>query len=319
MASRRHFTTWLAAAGCAFGPGRVLAQTGRRPITLVVPYPPGGATDALGRVFARALGSVLGETVIVENRPGANGITGAAHVAGAAPDGRTLLYGVGNLMLNQEFMLKSVQLSPLRDLTPVALVCAFKEVILAAAGHPASDLREFVALARRNPGRHSFAFYGDLGISAMAAGAAIELIRIPYKGGGPGLVDTAAGHVDIYFGTLAQSKPLLRAGKVKLLAVTTAERLEEFPEVPTVDEVVPGFGALVDYHGLFLPRGAPAEVVETIWAATSRVLASPEFRQAVVERDAFFQVLGPVEFAAYMRKDRASIEKIVGAAGIRPE
>ncbi|MDM0116243.1 tripartite tricarboxylate transporter substrate binding protein [Variovorax sp. J22R133] len=293
-------------------------RTGHGPVTVVVPYPSGGASDVLGRVFASFLAVQLGEPVIVDNRVGAGGTIGATHVAGSTPDGRTMLLTLGNLLLNQEFLLSGVKFRPLQALQPVAKTNDLRVAMVANANHPAKDLVDFIAMAKRNPGKHSFAYYGDLGIVSMAIEAGIDLIRVPYKGGPPGLVDVAAGNVDLIASSLTQALPLLKGGKLKILAVMTAKRWVDYPNVPTVVEILPRYKA-VDYQGIFLPSGTPKPVVDALWKATAAVLANPDYRRSVEDRGAIPDPLGPEDFKRYVTADHANIKKIVEAAGIRAE
>ena len=318
MPTRRNFTLALAAAPWFFRAAQAQAQGSRRQITVVVPYTTGGSTDILARVFASGLSAQLGESVIVENRPGGGGTIGAAHVAMQAGDGRTMLYTLGNLLLNQEFLLRDVKFRPLRSLLPLAKTCDLQVTMVVAANHPANNLSEFVAMAKRNPGKHSFAYYGDLGVVSMAAEAGIDLIRVPYKGGLPGLIDVAGGNVDIIASSLTQALPLLKSGKVKMLAVMTAKRWSEYPQVRAVVEDLPNYKA-ADYHGIFLPAGTPKPVVDAAWKSVSAVISKPEYRRTVGERGAIADPLGPDAFERFVLSDHAFIKKTVEAAGIQPE
>lgn len=318
MPTRRHFTLSLAAAPWLASAPQVLAQTGRRQISVVVPYTTGGSTDILARVFASALAKQVGESVIVENKPGAAGTIGAAYVAAQPPDGRTMLYTLGNLLLNQEFLLKDVKFRPMESLTPLAKTCDLQVTMVVAANHPANNLAEFIAMAKRNPGKHSFAYYGDLGVVSMAAEAGINLIRVPYKGGMPGLIDVAAGNVDVIASSLTQALPMIQGGKLKMLAVMTANRWPEYPNVRTVKEDLPNYQA-VDYHALFLSAATPKPVLDASWKAVSAVLASPEYRKTLSERGAIPDSLGPEEAKRFIAGDHAFIRKTVQAAGIQPE
>lgn len=318
MPTRRNFSLTLAAAAWMAAPFQAHAQGSRRPMTVVVPYASGGSTDILARVLATALGTQTGETVIVENRPGGGGTIGASYVAGLPPDGRTLLYTPGPTLLNQEFLLKGVAFRPLQALVPLAKTCDVQVAIVAAAGHPAGDLSEFIAMAARNPKKHSFAYYGDLGVVSMAAEAGIDLIRVPYKGGAPGLVDVAAGNVDIIASSLTQALPMLQGGKLKLLAIMGEKRMAEYPNVRTVKEVLPRFRA-VEYQGIFLPADTPKSVVDPLWKSVSAVLNSPEYRRTLSERGAVADPLGPEDFKRFLLADHANIKKVVEAAGIQPE
>ena len=295
----------------------VKAQGTRRPVTVVVPWPAGASADILGRVFANALATQTGETVIVDNRPGASGTIGAAYVAGMPGDGRTLLYTFSNI-LNQEFLLKDVKFRPLQALLPFAKTCDVRVGLVTAANNPAKDLREFIAMAKRNPGKHSFGHYGGMGVLAIVNEGGIDVIRVPYKGGAPTLVDVAAGIVDITDGSLTSTLPLLKAGKLKLLAVMTDKRWPEYPDVPTVVEILPQYKT-VDYQCIFLPLETPKSVVDSLWKVTSSILASPEYRRTVIERGAIPDPLGPEEFKRYIVADHANIKQIVEKSGIKPE
>ena len=315
MTTRRNFTVALAAMPWITN---VEAQATRRQRTVVVPYPPGGSSDVLGRVYANALASQTGETVIVENRPGAGGTIGAAYVAGMPGDGRTVLYTLGNLLLNQEFLLKDVTFRPLQSLFPLAKTCDLKVAIVTAANHPANDLTEFIAMAKQAPAKHSFAYYGDLGVVSMASEAGIDLIRVPYKGGPNALPDVVGGRVDIIASSLTQALPMLQAGKLKILAVMTEERWADHPNVRTVKEVLPRYKA-IDYQGIFLPAETPRAVVDSAWSTTSAVLSNPEYRRAVMEKGAIPAPMPPEEFKRFFLADYANIKKIVETAGIQRE
>ncbi len=296
--------------------GRALAQS--RAFSVVVPYTPGGSTDLLGRLFAEGLSHQVNEKVIVENRPGANGTLGAAYVAGTPGDGRTLLYTFGNLMLNQEYMMKDLRFHAMDQLVPVARTCITQAVILAKADSPVNDLRDFIALAKRAPGKQTFAYYGDLGILAMAAEAGIDLLRIPYKGGLPGMIDVAAGNVDIITSTVAQAAPMMRGGKVKAIAVFGDDRLSEWPNVPTIKEILPNYKA-VDYQVVMAPKSTPKPVLDQLAARINAVLNSPEVRKGFLDKGAIVSPMKPDELRAFMDADLANIGRIIKAAGIQPE
>jgi tripartite-type tricarboxylate transporter receptor subunit TctC len=316
---RRTLCAGLAAMPlAALAPRLSFEQAGRRPYALVVPYTPGGSTDLLARLFAEGLGNQLGERVIVENRPGANGTIGATQVANAPPDGRTLCYTFGNLLLNQQFLMKNPGVDPLKDLEPVTRTAVIDAAFVAAADAPFNDLREFIDLARRNPGKHSYAFYGDLASAAVAAEAGIDLIRVPYKGGVPGMTDVAGGRVDMIYSSIAQSGPLLRSGKLKALAVAGDKRLSEFPNVPTVREILPGYRAL-DYQVVLAPKGTPKAVIDDLYRKSVAVLTAADMRRQFEERGSTVAPMTPEELRAFMAADHAALAKVVKAAGIQAE
>lgn len=285
---------------------------------MVVPYTPGGSTDILGRLFTDAFSAKAGEKYIVENRPGASSMLGSAYVSSSPPDGRTLMYTYGNLMLNQEFLMKENRLLPLRDLVPVTRTCIIQAVIVAAPSFPANNLRQLLEMARKNPGKHTYAYYGDLGIASVAAEADVQLLRVPYKGGVPGMTDVMAGTVDIITSSLAQAQPMLKAGKLKALAVYGDERLHEWPDVPTVKEVLPNFRAL-DYQVVMAPKGTQGAVLAQLAQRAKAALAGAEIRQAFLERGAIVAPMSPEETLAFMESDRAQLAKVVKAAKILPE
>lgn len=285
---------------------------------MVVPYTPGGSTDILGRLFTDAFSAKAGEKYIVENRPGASSMLGSAYVSSSPPDGRTLMYTYGNLMLNQEFLMKENRLLPLRDLVPVTRTCIIQAVIVAAPSFPANNLRQLLEMARKNPGKHTYAYYGDLGIASVAAEADVQLLRVPYKGGVPGMTDVMAGTVDIITSSLAQAQPMLKAGKLKALAVYGDERLHEWPDVPAVKEVLPNFRAL-DYQVVMAPKGTQGAVLAQLAQRAKAALAGAEIRQAFLERGAIVAPMSPEETLAFMESDRAQLAKVVKAAKILPE
>ncbi|MGB3070963.1 MAG: tripartite tricarboxylate transporter substrate binding protein [Ottowia sp.] len=314
---RRAFSTGLVAGAALAAAGMARAQGGRQP-TMVVPYTPGGSTDILGRLFTDAFSAKAGEKYIVENRPGASSMLGSAYVSSSPPDGRTLMYTYGNLMLNQEFLMKENRLLPLRDLVPVTRTCIIQAVIVAAPSFPANNLRQLLEMARKNPGKHTYAYYGDLGIASVAAEADVQLLRVPYKGGVPGMTDVMAGTVDIITSSLAQAQPMLKAGKLKALAVYGDERLHEWPDVPTVKEVLPNFRAL-DYQVVMAPKGTQGAVLAQLAQRAKAALAGAEIRQAFLERGAIVAPMSPEETLAFMESDRAQLAKVVKAAKILPE
>ena len=318
MTNRRNFCMGLAAAPLlATHPELALAQD-KRHFSMVIPYPPGGSTDLLGRIFADGLSGQMGEKIIVENRPGAGGTLGPAQVAAAPADGRTLLYTFGNLLLNQEFMMKELRFRALDLLVPVARTSVVQAVFVASVNFPANDLRELIAMAKRNPGKHTYAYYGDLASAAIAAEAGIDLLRVPYKGGMPGLVDVAGGTVDIIYGSMAMTGPMLGGGKIKALAVTGDQRLSAWPNVPTVKEILPNYRSL-DYQVVMAPKATPKPVIDQLWQHMNAVLTNADLRRSFMDKGALVSNLRPDELRAFMEEDRAAIARVVKAAGVQPE
>jgi len=318
MSNRRNFCKNLSALPLLSAMDLVQAQDNKRQMSMVVPYTPGGSTDVLGRIFTDAFSGLMGEKVILENRPGANGTLGVSYVASAPADGRTLLYTYGNLMLNQEFMMKDTKLRPLDVLVPIARTCIIQAVIVAAPNFPANNLRDLIAMAKRNPGKHTYAYYGDLGIASMASEAGINLLRVPYKGGVPGMIDVMSETVDIMTNSLAQALPQLRAGKLKVLAVFGDERLTEWPNIATVKETLPNYRAF-DYQVVMASKATPRPILEQLAQRANAALSSPDIKKAFLDRGALVSNLGLNELQSFMELDRANITNIVKIAGIQAE
>jgi tripartite-type tricarboxylate transporter receptor subunit TctC len=285
-----------------------------RPVRIVVPFPPGGGADALARLMAPKLAEVWQAQVIVENHPGASGHIGADLVAQSPPDGTTLL------------MSSTASLSEknVAQFAPVTLVSASPYVVTLSARTPAASIRELIELARAQPGRLSFASSGTGAASHLSAElfksmARVELLHVPYKGIGQALTDLLAGHVDVLFAPSQAVIQHVRAGKLKALATTGAQRTEALPELPTVAEAgLPGYEA-VGWFGLLAPAATPRPLVERLSADSNRVLAEREVRARMAALGADPSGNTPAEFARFIRDDQAKWAKLMREAGIRPE
>ena len=272
----------------AAAPASVLAQPAAawpaKPVRMVIPWPPGGGADIVGRILAEPLGQALGQQLVVENRGGSNGVIGAEAVARAVPDGYTIMFhSVTSHMLNPSFFAK-LPYDTFTDFAPVGLVAEVPLVIVVNPVLPTKTLNELLALAKKNPGQLSFASFGAGSISQLAGELfnrqfGVKMTHIPYKGGGPALVDTLGGHVPIYFSGIGTSLPMLRAGKLRPLGVTTAARSKLLPDVPTVDEAAgsKGYEASVMF-GLFAPARTPQAIVTRLNAEVVRLLDSADFQ-----------------------------------------
>jgi tripartite-type tricarboxylate transporter receptor subunit TctC len=292
-----------------------------RTVRLVVPYVPGGGVDFVGRTLSQKLSESWGHQVIVDNRPGGGTNIGSELVARAAPDGYTLLVGgvpnTANMSLYQKPSYDVV-----RDFTPVILLDTAPNVLAVHPSVPAKSVKELIALAKSRPGALTYASAG-IGSSNHLSGelfrvmAGVDIIHVPYKGGGAAVVDLVAGQVTMYFGTTPSTMPHVRSGRVRALGVTTAKRTPAAPGVPTIAEAgLPGYEQSA-WHGLLAPAGTPQAVVAKLHADVLRVLRLPD----VLERFAGqgFDVIGssPSELAAFIKQDVAKYAKLVKTAGIR--
>ncbi len=237
-----------------------------KPIRLIIPYSPGGGADNTSRTIAAKMGELLGQNVVVENRPGASGTLAESLVAQAPADGYTLLYDTFAFSINAS--LRKLPFDPIQALQPVSLVATAAMIFAVHPSVPATDLNGFIAHARANPGKLTYASFG-MGSSAhlatewLSGAANIDMVHVPYKGGAPALVDLVGGQVNAYFANASSGLPHVRSGKLRALAVSSAERLNTLPDVPTVREAA-GFAdfEVLDWHGIFLPRATPAAIVE---------------------------------------------------------
>ncbi|WP_370880687.1 Bug family tripartite tricarboxylate transporter substrate binding protein [Variovorax paradoxus] len=314
----------LALALCAIqAPG--FAQTfPSRPVTLVVPFPPGGGTDTGGRVIAEQLGRRWGQPVIVENKGGAAGQIGADFVAKSRPDGYTLLLGnIGTQAINP-LLYPKLPYDADKAFAPVSLVAELPLAMMVNPVVPAKTAAEFVALAKARPGQMSYSSSGAGGAPHLAAemfkdqtGAFI--LHVPYRGGGPAIADLLAGHVQLSFMTVLEASGHIKAGKLRALAVTGDKRVPAFPEVPTLAEsVAPGFNA-ISWIGLLAPAGTPPEVVEKIAADLRAVLAEESVKARFVGLGGVPRATSPQEFARLIDDDKRRYAQIIRSRKITIE
>jgi len=314
----------LALALCAIqAPG--FAQTfPSRPVTLVVPFPPGGGTDTGGRVIAEQLGRRWGQPVIVENKGGAAGQIGADFVAKSRPDGYTLLLGnIGTQAINP-LLYPKLPYDADKAFAPVSLVAELPLAMMVNPSVPAKTAAEFIALAKARPGQMSYSSSGAGGAPHLAAemfkdqtGAFI--LHVPYRGGGPAIADLLAGHVQLSFMTVLEASGHIKAGKLRALAVTGDKRVPAFPEVPTLAEsVAPGFNA-ISWIGLLAPAGTPPEVVEKIAADLRVVLADESVKARFVGLGGVPRATSPQEFARLIDDDKRRYAQVIRSRKITIE
>jgi tripartite-type tricarboxylate transporter receptor subunit TctC len=254
-----------------------------KPITYVVPFTPGGSTDVVGRMIAQKLSKILNQNIIVENRAGAGGSIGAAYVAHAAPDGYTLFGGTINTNAINYSLYKNLQYGA-KDFAPVSLVATLPNVLLVAPNIGVNSVSDLVALLKRDPARRTFASSG-VGTSThltgelFAATIGVPLTHIPYKGTPPAMVDVSSGAVTFMFDQMTAALPLLQNGKLKLLAVTTAQRMPMSPDTPTLGEAgLPGFD-VSSWQAVFVPKGTPQPIVDKLSKAIAEIVKDPDVQE----------------------------------------
>ena len=294
-----------------------------RPIRFIVPFPPGGGNDIVGRIVAGKLGEGLGQQVIVDNRGGAGGTIGTDITAKAPPDGYTLLVNNISLAVNHT-LFKKLPYDTLKDLAPVSMIGRQPNIVVVHPALPANSMRELLALARARPGEMTYGS-GGVGTASHLATEMLklmtktEMVHVPYKGLGPALTDLVGGRLQVIVSTMASALPQTRAGKLRPLAVTTAQRSPFFPEVPTMDEAgVKGY-EFSTWYGLLMPAGTPRAIVDRINAETRKAVGS-----AIVKEQFVGQGLEPAssssqEFGAYLKSEVAKWARVVKASGATPE
>ncbi len=314
-------TVIFAAAAALIGAvaGRA-ADYPTRPITMTVAFPPGGPSDVLARIVGRKLEQLLGQPVVIENKPGAGGNVAAEIVAHAAPDGYTLLNGNNSILATNAALYKSINFDPEKDFAPIILLGSQASILVVNPSVPAHSMAELIALAKANPGKLNFASSG-YGAAAHLAGelfkteAKIDIVHVPYKGAAPALQDVIAGHVQMMFATAASVVPHIQDGKVRALAVTTLKRTAVLPDLPTVDELgIKGFDATT-WHGLVAPAKTPKEIILALHDATAKALADPAVRKALGDLGVDIAGGSSAEFAAYIKSEIPKWTAIVKASG----
>ncbi|MBL0419266.1 tripartite tricarboxylate transporter substrate binding protein [Ramlibacter sp. AW1] len=293
-----------------------------KPISLVVPYAPGGTADALARLIAQHLGPKLNTSVVVVNKAGASGIIGASSVAQATPDGYTVLYDATPLSINPH--LQKMPFDPQKDLTPVSLVAVTPMLLVVPKSSPYNSIQDLIKAAKEKPGKLTFSSGGQGTVQYMGAelfnqGAGIKMLHVPYKSGGPGLMAIVSGEVDLGFGNLPALTGHVSNGLVKPLAITSGQRNANFPHVPTIAEsAVKGYETY-EWNGMFVPSGTPASVVSRLQGAVKEVLAIPEVKAKFDNLGSRVVASTPDEFRKYLDTESAKWAATVKSADIKKE
>ena len=297
------------------------AQTNypNKPIKLIVGFAPGGGSDLIARLVAAKLGPVLGQTVIVENKPGAGGNLASELALKSPADGYTLFLSAASYTVNPSFY--KLPFDSGNDMTPIALLARGPFIIAATKNFPANTLQELVTLAKASPGKYSFATSGQGSITQMATEyfnetSGINLLHIPYKGTSPALTDTVAGHTDIIFGTVASTLPLVGTGQLKALAVTTPKRLAALPNVPTVMESGYPSYEVTNWHGIIAPKGVPVAIQDKLNKAINQVLQDPEMEKTLTSDGLTAAAISPEAFGVLLRSEIARWGALAKSRGL---
>jgi tripartite-type tricarboxylate transporter receptor subunit TctC len=294
-----------------------------RPIRLIVSYPPGGSDDAHGRMIAEKLTEIFGRQVIVDNRPGAAGVIGQDVAAKAAPDGYTLLIAGSTIVIKPVFYPK-IPYDLMRDLTPISQIVNTRFVLVVHPALPAKSVSELIALAKAKPGKLNFGSSGT-GATPHLCGeffkqmAQVDIVHVPYKGGGPAMVDLVAGQVEMSFATLGSSVGFIASGKLRPLAVTSGERSRLMPDVPTMAEAgLPGY-EITSWYALFAPAATPRSIISQLNAAVVSAVASPELQERLSRIGSEPSSSTPAAMFERMRVDTVKLARIAKIAGIKSD
>ena len=294
-----------------------------KPIRMVVPYPPGGPTDVLGRIVAQKLSESLGQQVVVENRPGASGMIGSEIVAKAAPDGYTLLTNASIHIINPSLYPK-MNFDALRDFAPVSLIAQVPLILVVNPALPAKSVTELIALGKAQPNLLNFGSSGNAAAPHLAGesfkiATGVQMQHVPYKGSAPALTDLIGGQVQLIFDSMPSAMPHVKSGKIRALAVTTAKRSPTVPDLPTVTESgVPGFD-ISTWYGVWAPAGTPKDIVNKVAGEMAKALQQPAVRERLAALGAEPVGNTPEEFAAYCQSELAKWSKIVKESGAKAD
>ncbi|MEJ5990326.1 tripartite tricarboxylate transporter substrate binding protein [Ramlibacter sp. PS3R-8] len=321
---RRHLLAAALAAAASPSFAQAPSAWPGRPVRFVVPFPPGGGTDATSRLLAERFTTLLGWTVVIDNKPGAGGNIGIDFVAKSAPDGYTIAMGqASNLAINPSLYAK-MPFDPLKDLTPIVSVAEQPVVLVVRQDSPFKTLADFVQAAKARPGQVGVAQAGNGTVGHLAGEllerrAGIKVLQVPYKGAGPAMNELLGGQVETYFGNTVSVMSQLAGGKIRALAVSSARRVSALPNVPTVAEQgYAGFDATT-WLGLVGPAGMPADIVAKINAETVKILARPEVKDKLVQEGSEPTPGTPQQFAAHIRSEHAKWSTLIREANIRIE
>jgi tripartite-type tricarboxylate transporter receptor subunit TctC len=310
----------LALTMIASAPSR--ADYPERPVRLVVPFPPGGGADNLARTIMPKVAEALGEAIVIDNKPGAGGNVGAEIVARSVPDGYTLLYGTNGTHAINQTLYSNLRFDPIEDFAPVSRMTAIAAMLVVNPALPVRSVSELIDYARANPGKLNFGSAGN-GTTSHLAGelfrtmAGIDIVHVPYRGGALAMTDLIAGQVQMMIDVMPNAYPQAKAGKVRALAVSTAQRFPTAPDVPTIEESgLAGFEVSA-WDGVLAPAGTPAPVIAKINAAIRRALEDPQVRDSLLARGAQPVPSTPEAFARHIKAETAKWAKVVRQSGAK--
>ena len=295
-----------------------------RPLRIIVPYPPGASVDYTARLMGQRLSEALGQPVVIDNRGGAGGVIAAELAARAAPDGYTLFFGTPASLCISPAVRVKVPYDTLRDFAPISRLVVNSQILVVLSSFPANTVPDLVQMAKAKPGQLSYASVGigspqHLGIELLKHRAGIDLVHVPYKGGGPAMTDVLAGRVQVYMGSIPGILPHIKAGKLKVLGVAGLERSSVLPNVPTIAESVPGYEFVGTWYGMLAQAKVAPAIIARINKILNAALQTDEIRQILISQGSDPRPSSVEEFGKFVRSDCPNWARAVKLAGIKPE
>ena len=323
MKSKRVVAVLGMAFAGVFACTAVYAQYPNKPIRLVVPYPPGGPTDFVGRAVAAKLTALLAQQIVVDNRPGAGTVIGSEMIARAAPDGYNLLFGTGGGTFLAPLILPKVPYDPQKDFAPVAMLVMSPQVLVVHPSVGANSVMELIAIAKAKPGQLNFSSVGTgtsphLGGELFKSLAGVDIVHVPYKGTAPGMTDLIAGRVQLAFSSIPTVLTHVQAGRLKMLGTGGTKRSPALPDTPPIADTLPGF-ELVTWYAVFAPAGTPAAIVNRLNREIAKVLQDADIQQRFSAQGLEPEVMTPQELRRYTESDVSRWARLIKAANIKAQ
>jgi tripartite-type tricarboxylate transporter receptor subunit TctC len=295
-----------------------------KPITIVVPTPPGPSIDMIARMVATKLSEALGQTVIVENRSGANGMIGSSYVAQAAPDGYTLLAATPASHVTAVHLMKNLPIDPVKDFAPIMAAVEPVTALVVNTALPVNSVQELIAYAKANPGKLSYASSGIGSVFHLTGElfnriAGVDITHVPYRGVSQPIQDIAAGHIQLMHISLSSSRAAVASGKAKVLAILEPQRYDKLPDIPSMTEIIPAFRKPSTWFGFFGPAKLPREIVTRLNAEMRKAITAPDSRAKLEGNDLIVIADTPEQFAALQKSGIVQFGEIIKAAGIEPQ